>query len=424
MAGELVEDKTYRDKGHGGARLAPLTLRTGWRPTPFRQFIVKIHSRCDLACDHCYVYATPDQRWRDRPRTMSSWTLDQVAGRIADHARAHGLRDVEVVLHGGEPLLAGARALTHAVETIEHHAPATSIRFTMQTNAVRLDDAMLSLLRRHGIGISVSLDGDQEAQDRHRRRRDGGGSFEAVSAALARMSAGPAKQLFRGLLCTVDLRNSPVDTYSALLRFDPPAIDFLLPHANWSQPPPGGFAGNSDTPYADWLIAVFDQWYDAPEEPTRIRRFEEIISVLLGGHSRLEGVGLSAAGSVVIETDGSIETADSLTTAYRGAGKTGLHVSRDDFDAVLRRPDVISRQLGVAGLPLVCRRCPVRRVCGGGLRTHRYREATGFDNPSVYCPDLSRLISHIRHRLERDVRRLSSPAAEPMKVRYMSPETR
>ena len=59
-----MEDKTYDNKGHGGARPAPLTLRAGWRPTPFRQFIVKIHSRCDLACDHCYVYATPDQRWR------------------------------------------------------------------------------------------------------------------------------------------------------------------------------------------------------------------------------------------------------------------------------------------------------------------------------------------------------------------------
>jgi hypothetical protein len=23
---------------------------------PIDQFVVKVHSRCDLACDHCYVY--------------------------------------------------------------------------------------------------------------------------------------------------------------------------------------------------------------------------------------------------------------------------------------------------------------------------------------------------------------------------------
>lgn len=34
--------------------------------------------------------------------------------------------------------------------------------------------------------------------------------------------------------------------------------------------------------------------------------------------------------------------------------------------------------------------------CGGGLYTHRYRDdGSRFDNPSVYCPDLLTLISHI-----------------------------
>src|SRR6266566_6361340 len=27
-----------------------------WTPHPFRQFILKIHGRCDLSCDYCYVF--------------------------------------------------------------------------------------------------------------------------------------------------------------------------------------------------------------------------------------------------------------------------------------------------------------------------------------------------------------------------------
>ena len=39
----------------------PGLLKDGWRPVPFRQFIIKIHSRCNLACDYCYVYEMADR---------------------------------------------------------------------------------------------------------------------------------------------------------------------------------------------------------------------------------------------------------------------------------------------------------------------------------------------------------------------------
>jgi uncharacterized protein len=78
---------------------------------PFRQFVLKVHSRCDLACDHCYVYEHADQSWRGRPAVMSPETVAKAAQRIADHAEDHGLPAVRVILHGGEPLLAGAPRL-------------------------------------------------------------------------------------------------------------------------------------------------------------------------------------------------------------------------------------------------------------------------------------------------------------------------
>ena len=42
-------------------------MADGWRPTPFRQFIVKMHSRCDLSCEYCYMYEMADSSWRTRP---------------------------------------------------------------------------------------------------------------------------------------------------------------------------------------------------------------------------------------------------------------------------------------------------------------------------------------------------------------------
>ena len=87
-------------------------LAAGHEPVPFRQFILKVHSRCNLSCSYCYVYEMADQSWRQLPRQMSRAVVSQVARRIAEHADAHRLPSVDVILHGGEPLLAGASRLT------------------------------------------------------------------------------------------------------------------------------------------------------------------------------------------------------------------------------------------------------------------------------------------------------------------------
>ncbi|GII81183.1 radical SAM protein [Sphaerisporangium rufum] len=379
-------------------------IEKGWSPHPFRNFVLKIHSRCDLACDYCYMYQAADQGWRSQPRVMSRALVRRVAERIAEHARAHALPHVNVVLHGGEPLLAGHRHLGFAATALrEALPPAVGLRVSVQTNGMLLDEEHLRLFARLGVRVGVSLDGDQDAHDRHRRRADGRGSHARAVAAVRRLAEGPYREIFGGLLCTVDPRNDPVRTYEALLAHRPPAIDFLLPHGNWTAPPPGRASGSPATPYADWLIAVFDRWYDAPVRETGVRSFEAIVHLLLGGTVALEGLGLSPMRCVVVETDGAIEQGDALKTAYPGATATGLHVATASFDAALRLPAVAARQLGAAALAADCARCPVRRVCGGGHYAHRYRAGSGFANPSVYCPDLYRLIGHVRHRLAADV---------------------
>ncbi|GAA4194275.1 FxsB family radical SAM/SPASM domain protein [Microbispora amethystogenes] len=384
-------------------------LADGWRPTPFRQFILKIHSRCDLACSYCYVYEMADQTWRSRPRRMSRDTVAATAARIAEHVTAHGVESVEVVLHGGEPLLAGPAEIEHAVRTLRAAVPAR-VDVLAQTNATLLDDDYLRVFDALGVGLGVSLDGSRDAHDRVRRTADGRGSYDRTAAALTRLTSPAFRHLFRGLLCTVDLCNDPAETYEALCGFGPPAVDFLLPHGNWSAPPPGRTAGLPATPYADWLGAVFDRWYAAPGRAPRVRLFGEIIHLLLGGWSASEQVGLSPAAMVVVETDGEIEQSDLLKSAYEGAGNTGLHVATHSFDDLLLLPGTAARQIGALALAAECAGCPVGGICGGGLYAHRYRHGSGFQNPSVYCPDLLALIRRIGAAVQAD---LSARPKEP-----------
>ena len=372
----------------------------GHEPVPFQQFILKVHSRCNLACTYCYVYEMADQAWRNLPKRMTQAVAGKVVDRIAEHARQHGLASVDVILHGGEPLLAGVPWLTALAESLRARVPA-HVNMCVQTNGTLLRPGMLETLKDLGIRVGVSLDGDVEATGRHRRYANGRNSFADVADGLYLLGSADFRDIYDGVLCTVDVDNDPVATYETLLKFSPPAVDLLLPHANWSCPPPA-------SGHADWLIAVFERWYSSPEQETRIRLFSELIQLVLGQPGAVEGLGLGPSTLIVVDTDGSIKQLDSLSSAYAGAADTGLHVFTDSFDAALDHPTTVARQIGADALAPQCQVCPVMRICGGGLYPHRYRNGEGFRHPSVYCADLMRVISHVRDRVIRDVTQLST----------------
>ena len=353
-----------------------------WRP--LRHYILKVASRCDLACDHCYVYEHADTSWRGRPPIMAAATVRAAAARIAEHAGRHRLARVSVILHGGEPLLLGPARLRAVLDELRTTiGPVCELDLRMQTNGVRLDERTAAILLAAKVHVGVSLDGDRDANDRHRRFRTGATSLPQTRRALALLREPRFRPIYAGVLCTVDVANDPVAVYDALLAEDPPRLDLLLPHATWEHPPPPGTGA--------WLRAVYDRWV-AGGRPVPIRLFDSIRSLALGGPGGTEWVGVDAGDLVVIETDGDWEEPDSMKTTVDGAAATGLTVFDHSADEVTAQPAMRRRQAGLDALSATCRACDLVRQCGGGLTAHRYRPGSGFDNPSVYCDDLKELI--------------------------------
>ncbi|MFI6286207.1 radical SAM/SPASM protein FxsBH, inactivated beta-hydroxylase extension form [Streptomyces sp. NPDC051018] len=363
---------------------------------PFREIVLKVHSRCDLACDHCYIYEHADQSWRTRPKAISDEAISWTALRLAEHAKHHALPSVSVILHGGEPLLAGPARLRRVCEELTTALDGVAeLDLRIHTNGLQLSPRFLDLFGEFDVKVGISLDGDRTANDRHRRFADGRTSHPLVLRAVDLLREERYRPLYLGLLCTVDVANDPVAVYDALAELEPPRIDFLLPHATWDEPParPDG----SPTAYADWLLTVFDRW-DERGRPVPVRLFGSVLSTLTGGPSLTESLGLAPTDLVVVETDGALEQVDSLKSAYEGAAATGFDVFTHTFDEVAAHPGVRARQLGLSSVSGTCRSCPVVRSCGGGLYTHRYRTGNGFDDTSVYCTDLEALIRGVERR--------------------------
>ncbi|WP_256462005.1 FxsB family cyclophane-forming radical SAM/SPASM peptide maturase [Nocardia alni] len=369
---------------------------------PFRQFIVKVHSRCDLACDYCYMYEHADQSWRGRPLEIAPETAAQIGFRIAEHAAAHELVDVVVVLHGGEPLLLGVDRTRETLELLRDAiSVATRPRFVIHTNGVLLSEKYLDLFTEYDVRVGVSLDGDRLANDRHRRYRNGRSSYDKVLAGLALLRQPRYRPLWAGLLCTVDIANDPLEVYRGLLEQDPPRMDLIMPHCNWQTQPPGlriprdprhPTVGGGE--YTDWFTTIFDAW-NAEGRPVPIRTFDSLLASMYGRPSGAESFGLDPVDLLVIETDGNLEQVDSLKTAYPGAAATGMDVWHNSLDDAAVLPGITVRQTGAEGLSATCRSCPVVQVCGGGFYPDRYHPGNSFDNPSVYCADLREMIEHV-----------------------------
>ncbi|MFF0161673.1 FxsB family cyclophane-forming radical SAM/SPASM peptide maturase [Streptomyces sp. NPDC005263] len=363
---------------------------------PFRTFILKVANRCNIDCDYCFVFNSRDQAARRLPARMDLAVARAAARRIGEHTTAHGLRTIHVVLHGGEPLLVGVGHMAGLLEAVRDAAPAgTRVLFELQTNGTLLSGAWLDLFERYEVAVGISLDGPPRANDRHRLTHAGRSSAVSAVRGIEQLRSRP--HLFAGLLAVVDLANDPVEVHDYLAAFEPPVIDFGLPHATHDDPPHR--ADPSVPEYGLWMSRVYDAWLAQPEYGHSVRMLEDIVALSSGVRGSVETLGLAPPTSVVIESDGSIEAVDTLRSVEEGASWLGLDVLRHSFDEALSHPKLLHRQHGKDALAEQCRACPLVDVCGGGYLPHRFSEAQGYRNPSVYCTDLEYLIRHVQGSL-------------------------
>jgi len=372
-------------------------------PLPVQSYILKVASRCNLNCSYCYVYNKGDLSYKDQPVRMSPRVVEATIDRVRRHCLRHDLKTVEFIFHGGEPLLAGKEFFRNFIKAAKNALP-TDVEpsFNMQTNGALLDAEWLDLLADVGIGFGISLDGPKEIHDRNRVDHAGRGSFDQVRRAIdLALNHGRARQLFGGLLTVVNLEMDPAEAYRFYRGLGVPGVDFLLPDGHFgSLPPRISLEGNS-APYGDWLIRVFEKWFEEGDSSFHIRFFENIMDLLFGGLKTTDYIGGAQNSTVVVETDGGLEPLDVLKICGDRFTKVGYSVLTNDIDDVNGSALVRKYQSGKDGASLSdkCRRCRVVDVCGGGYLPHRFNPKTGFNNPSVYCRDLERLISHIRERM-------------------------
>ena len=200
-----------------------------------------------------------------------------------------------------------------------------------------------------------------------------------------------------GLLSVINIKANPISTYHHLKSLKVKSFDFLLPDYIYDEKE---IIKNEtkEISYSGWLISIFNEWFYDKSKP-RIRLFNGIIEAILGGDFSADSLGEYNNELLVIETNGEYEATDALKTCGENFTKTGASVQNTSIDEALKTELANLYIQSHSKLCQVCVNCKIKKVCGGGFLPHRYSKRNGFDNPSVYCEDLMRVITHIQNKV-------------------------
>lgn len=360
--------------------------------------LLKVASRCNLDCTYCYVYNMGDSSWRSLPKRMSVETQAAVARQLASLFKTQA-QPFSVVLHGGEPLLLGHSGLDKLFGRLRD-ALGTQCGISIQTNGALITEAILNTCSDHGVSLSVSLDGPAAVHDRFRLDFRGRPTHRAVMHGLVKLkSHHRSAELFSGVLAVVDPNSSPSEIYRFFKDLQVPSVDFLYRDGNHTIFPYGKAAVNS-LEYGRWMGEILDLYITDPN-PFRIRFLDDMIKLLLGGVGAKEGVGLTDFGILVIDTDGSVKKNDTLKSSPLGDRFVqSWNIRTDSLADIVASPQFREYHEAQRPTSAICHRCPYLTVCGGGMVTHRFKEGSGYDNPTVFCADQIFLIDRMRARID------------------------
>ena len=386
-----------------------------------KTFVVKISGCCNIACSYCYMFRGGDTSYKDKPKYMSLDIAKQTIKRAKEHCKKNDIPTFNFVLHGGEPLLAGRTFIEEFINFAkeEFSNTKTNLVIGLQTNGTLINDDWCNFFVKNKINLGISIDGIKEDNDKYRIDRKGHGTFDRIVSGI---NLCHNYNLKPGLLSVINVNSDPIKVYNLYKSLNVEAADILFLEANYDKLPPKAIKGefiNSATPYGDWFIKFFDLWYNDPYNFYN-RHFSQYIKSILGAEINGDDMGNSPNGILTIETNGNYESEDALRICGNNFTKTEVNVEKNSIEDAFNTKLANIYYFSHCNLSQTCLACPIKETCGGGYLPHRYSSQNGFNNPSIYCKDLLKLITHIQNVIIDDLPKLNVENLKLDKITYQN----
>lgn len=334
---------------------------------------------CNLRCGYCFA----DGGAYHGPRGLMSREDGEAAMDFLLEASGQR-KHVEVDFFGGEPLL-NRELCVHLTDygTQKAEAMGKTLKCTLTTNGVLLDDATIDWLNEKGLDVVLSLDGREEVHDRMRPFAGGGGSYAQVLPG------------FQKLANSRDQKNYYLrGTYSRYNKDFAEDVIHMADELGFEEISMEPVVAPADKDYAlrEEDKAELMEQYDricrhmkARREAGKPYRFFHFNIDLDGGPclpKRLSGCG-AGHDYLAVSPEGDLYPCHQFVgeEAYK-IGDVFNGIEKPEIGQAFKEADVRSKD--------ICMDCWARFFCSGGCHANNIRYGAGLDAPYAFGCDLQR----------------------------------
>jgi uncharacterized protein len=358
------------------------------------EVVLKVTERCNINCTYCYMFNKGNDDYLHRPAAIDSEWIDGVIAFLAEGIEMLGVKRVNVVFHGGEPLMLKKAKFREICRKLRDALGGlVNLELGMQTNAILIDNDWIDLFAEFDIALGISLDGPAHLNDRFRVDKRGRGTHRGTAAGMLRLQDAYNEGRIGkpGIICVINPENPAREIYRHVVdELGIEHLSFNLPMETRDT-----LGEEQQQAYADYLLELFDEWLADDNPRINIRIFDHMFRFFSGDEPfrALLPNFITKHVMVVIASDGTLSEHDDFKVInFAQRAGTIRDTSLYEFaNSPLRRYlDTV-----VQTLPEDCQSCEWRGYCRAGvthgLTVSRYSKDKGFNNRSSMCRAFSAL---------------------------------
>lgn len=344
---------------------------------------------CNIACEYCF-YSDKKELFNEMP--VHRMTVDTMEKVISQYLALAGPQ-ASLGFQGGEPTLCGIEFFAQVMDAVKKYKrPGQQVNVALQTNGMLLDEAWAKLLKANNVLVGLSVDGPEDIHNAHRRTHNDKDTFDRVTQSMELLKK---EGVDFNTLTVITKRN--VTRGAELIQYFREHGSGYMQFIPCVEVLDGQIAHYTPTPdeYADFLIEVFDIWYNDGQPQCYVRLFDEMLISFVEYQPASCYFAPKCVANLVIEHDGSIYPCDFFVDNEWYLG----NIHETSFQEITKNPllpQFIERK---QDLDEKCRSCKWKSICCGDCPKYRWSQDGEAINSAYFCEGYKRFFENAAPKL-------------------------
>lgn len=343
--------------------------------------IIKLTERCNYSCEFC--------RYANHRQSDSGISENLVIKFIRECISYNKMNDnanMNIIFHGGEPLLYGIKRLRGILETIKKDLDDDFIiEYSIQTNSSLISDEWIELFKEYNFDVGISLDGPDGLNGHFGHNRE-----RAVEDALMVYKKMRKERVHCGFLSVITDRHleNLKEFYDFIIDSGIESVGLCYCYNKFDK--------DSVDPVklGKWLVELYELYFNAPKK-VRIREFDLITRRVLNkplnacSMSCREGCG----NYITITPDGKLEFCDDYDLDEGRKNSLGNLNDKSLLQILKSGQYQYMKNESIKIIKDKCNDCSVYDLCRGGCSRN------DIENGNFFCDTYKIIYPYIQNRV-------------------------